>query len=107
MPGWLVTLLADGRIAGAVEGEGAGKTEREGFAEETRNTALTRVGGLLRRLGLAPGAIEAALLAVNEDEIRRLARGLGRYAPGALPPHRVRRPVLSVEVKVGPGRYSA
>jgi hypothetical protein len=69
------------------EPQGNGKT-REG----TRNSTLTSIAGVLRREGMAPEAIEAALLAENakrcnpplaEDEVRRIARSVSRYEPAA------------------------
>ena len=57
-----------------------------------RNTELTRVAGSLRRAGGDDETILAALLAVNarrcdppleDHEIRRIARGMMRYPPGA------------------------
>lgn len=65
----------------------AGATIRAGG----RNSALTRLGGSLRRAGLSATEIEAALLAANrercepplpDDEVRTVARSVGRYEPG-------------------------
>ncbi len=56
-----------------------------------RNNALTSIAGKLRRVGLEAGEIGAALLAVNEgrcdpplgeEEVRRIASSVARYAPG-------------------------
>jgi hypothetical protein len=56
-----------------------------------RNAALARIAGSLRRAGLSPSEIEAALLQVNRErcapplpdaEVRGIARSVGKYAPG-------------------------
>ena len=55
-----------------------------------RNTALTRLAGLMRRGGMTQGEILAALREVNnnrcrppldEDEVRRIASSIARYEP--------------------------
>ena len=58
-----------------------------------RNATLTAIAGALRRRGLSPAAIEAAILAENgrcdpplpEAEARRIAASVSRYEPGQLP----------------------
>jgi uncharacterized protein (DUF927 family) len=61
------------------------------IAEGTRNDTLFRLGAALRAKGLAAEAIEAALLVENaakcvpplpEDEVRAIARSVGRYPEG-------------------------
>lgn len=63
------------------------------FAAGGRNQALARLAGKLRRGGLSGEAIEAALLQTNaercrppldDEEVRRVARSIGRYAPGPM-----------------------
>lgn len=64
------------------------------IGEGGRNAALAGVAGRLRRNGLSPQAIEAALLATNaerclpplaDEEVRGIAHSIGRYPAGALP----------------------
>lgn len=59
-----------------------------------RNATLTSRAGVMQRAGMAPQAIEAALLAENsarcrpalpEDEVREIARSISRYAPAPRP----------------------
>lgn len=61
------------------------------FAAGGRNRALASQAGKLRRMGLSPQAIEAALLQLNvdrcrpplePDEVRAIARSIGRYPAG-------------------------
>lgn len=56
----------------------------------SRNDTLTRIAGSLRRQGLEPPVIEAALLEINtrqcsppldRDEVSGIARSVGRYTP--------------------------
>ncbi len=63
--------------------------------EGTRNDGLTRYAGKLRREGKEHPEIEVKLLAANlrrckppleADEVRRIAAGIMRYAPGGLDP---------------------
>lgn len=63
------------------------------FGEGGRNAALARLAGKLRRDGLSQSAIEGALLSTNaercvppldDDEVRRIARNIGRYPAGSL-----------------------
>ena len=59
-------------------------------SEGQRNNLLTSHAGTMRRRSMSPEAILAALLAENagfnpplsEDEVRRIARSVGRYPPG-------------------------
>lgn len=73
----------------------APRATRDGpmFAAGGRNQALARLAGKLRRGGLSGDAIEAALLQTNAErcrppldgeEVRRVARSIGRYAPGPM-----------------------
>jgi hypothetical protein len=106
-PTWLAALRATSATV-AVGPAFPAPSECDGFADGTRNDSLARVGGLLRRLGLSPAAIERALVALNEtlcqpplpaDEVQKLARGLGRYPPvrpGAAPAGAGRRRVIGV-----------
>jgi putative DNA primase/helicase len=64
------------------------------FPEGQRNAGLTQLAGTMRRKGMGQAAIEAALLAENnarcnpplpEDEVRRIAASVARYAPAPAP----------------------
>lgn len=59
-------------------------------SEGSRNATLTSLGGSMRRRGMSENAIVAALLAENEarcvpplseDEVRKIARSVAKYAP--------------------------
>ena len=76
-----------GRAPAAPVGERIPKGER--------NSTLASVAGTMRRRGLSPGAIEAALQVENEqrcdppldpDEVALIAQSVGRYAPAAAEP---------------------
>ncbi len=71
-----------------------GATSAPAIIEGGRNDALAKLAGRLRRDGLPAAAIEAALLEVNrercrpplaDDEVRRIARSIGKYPAGDLP----------------------
>ena len=56
----------------------------------TRNSTLTSLAGTMRRRGMTPAAIEAALTVENrercrpplgEEEVRKIAKSVGRYRP--------------------------
>ncbi|MDR7400475.1 MAG: DUF3987 domain-containing protein, partial [Armatimonadota bacterium] len=73
----------------------------ERVPEGTRNVTLTSLAGSLRRRGLSQGVIEAALAAVNErvcvpplpeEEVRRIAASVSRYAPAQATPGLVEAP---------------
>lgn len=68
----------------------AAVTVAELIADGARNSTLTSLGGSMRHRGMEPEEIEVALLAVNQrrcvpplpdDEVRSIARSLGRYRP--------------------------
>jgi hypothetical protein len=89
VPEWLLDLLPRGENGHRAEPIPA--VIREGH----RNVILTSLAGSLRRRGLSAPVIEAALRAVNEaqclpplpdEEVRTIARSIGRYEPGAPPP---------------------
>jgi putative DNA primase/helicase len=61
--------------------------------EGLRNTTLASFAGALRNVGADQGAIEAALLSINETsvsppladrEVRQIAKSISRYQPGAM-----------------------
>ncbi len=98
MPSWLRE-----RIAAAGHGGTRSKPVAE-IAEKwipgNRNNLLTSLAGKIRRCGLSPQAIEAALLVENsqrcpplsDDEVTSIARSVGRYEP---PPNKaLRRPEI-------------
>jgi hypothetical protein len=70
----------------------------EPIGEGGRNAALASLAGVIRRKGMSPAAIEAALLEENrtrcqpplpDAEVRQIAASVGRYQPGpasATPP---------------------
>lgn len=68
------------------------------IAEGERNNTLTSIGGTLRQRGLAPEAVEAALLAANraqcrppllEAEVLAVVASVSRYEPGEIIPPRL------------------
>jgi len=82
-PIWLLDLLSDGQ-----GGHPAGRDAP--IPQGERNATLASMAGAMRRRGMSPAAIEAALLAENaarcdpplgEDEVRTIARSVGRYDP--------------------------
>jgi hypothetical protein len=86
LPGWLLNLIA--QPAKRTRVEGASKDET--IAKGTRNATLASRAGTLRRGGLSEEAIATALLQENEDhcdppldegEVRRIAKSIGRYDP--------------------------
>jgi hypothetical protein len=75
-------------IGGAVASHAA--DDGDAIPEGTRNHTLASLGGALRRQGFSQTAIEAALLATNQerckppmptDEVRQVARSVSRYEP--------------------------
>jgi hypothetical protein len=67
----------------------------ETIAEGGRNAALASLAGTMRRRGMSPDAIEAALIQENTarckpplptSEVREIACSVARYAPAALAP---------------------
>jgi hypothetical protein len=93
-PEWLKNLI-----------EGKGKEKRPSSSaspvrwenvipEGQRDDTLTRLAGSMRRWGMPPAAIEAALLETNksqclppleDEQVRKIARSIGRKEPGYLP----------------------
>jgi KaiC/GvpD/RAD55 family RecA-like ATPase len=97
-PSWMLAKLAEVKPALEVS-RGQGET----IAEGGRNAALASLAGSMRRRGMTPEAIEAALLKDNEarckpplpaNEVREIARGMTRYKPGAQAFKPLRRPDL-------------
>jgi putative DNA primase/helicase len=85
-PEWLLRLLREAQKPRVSEGVALG----EAIPEGRRNNTLTSLAGTMRRRGMGVEAIEAALLVTNtqqcdpplaEDEVRMIARSVGRYQP--------------------------
>jgi putative DNA primase/helicase len=87
MPTELTALFGDG-----ASGRGAAAPVRGVIREGARNETLTSLAGTMRRRGMTPDAMAAALLMENrrrcrpplpEAEVRSIARSVGRYEPMA------------------------
>ncbi len=90
LPDWLLTLI---RTAGPSLPQITLADTR--IPEGQRNSRLASLGGAMRRRGAGLKAIEAGLVAENEDkcepplsefEVLRIARSVARYEPEAEPP---------------------
>ncbi len=88
-PRWLLALIANAPAGREVVLKTDG-VEGVAIIEGARNATLTSLAGSLRRIGLSPDAIEAALRLENvkrcrpelpASEIATIARSVGRYAP--------------------------
>lgn len=88
-PAWLLELATKRRAAEIP----AGPSSPEGapIPEGSRNGTLASLAGTMRRRGMSPAAIEAAILEVNrtqcrppldEAEVRGIAASVSRYDPG-------------------------
>jgi len=87
MPQWLLDKIAASRPSRPL-------TTDDPIPEGGRNDELTRQAGALRRVGMSPEHILATLRTINtercvepldDDEVERIARSVGRYEPQALP----------------------
>lgn len=87
LPPWLHRVLTEPERAQEAPGDAAGDGPCP-IPEGKRNAVLASVAGGMRRQGLDPEAIAAALLAINaarcrpplpEREVRRIAESIGRY----------------------------
>ncbi|TWT86587.1 hypothetical protein Mal64_34140 [Pseudobythopirellula maris] len=87
-PEWLVDLIEKSDSTAPSEYDSPGG---ETIAEGSRNSTLASLAGSMRRRGMSPEAIEAALLAENKTrclppleavEVRQIASSVARYAPG-------------------------
>ena len=87
-PTWMLERL---NAAHAVTKPAVKNVETDFILEGTRNNTLTSIAGSMRRQGLSPEAIEAALQVINrercqpamgEREVHAIANGMGRYQPG-------------------------
>jgi hypothetical protein len=97
-PPWMLARLAQAKPASE-----APKPQDETIAEGGRNAALASLAGTMRRRGMTPEAIEAALVKENDarckpplraSEVREIARSVARYEPAA--------PVRSAELAAVP-----
>jgi putative DNA primase/helicase len=93
-PDWLLRLVAQPK--GAAEAGSDGDSEDDPVPEGQRNTHLTSLAGTMRRRGMKPASIFAALKEENRarckppllnEEVRRIAKSVSRYQP-ATPPQR-------------------
>ena len=84
-PPWMLERLAQTKSVTETPG-----TNGEPIAEGGRNAALASLAGTMRRRGISPEAIEAALLLENaarcnpplpSEEVRAIAWSVGRYLP--------------------------
>ncbi len=85
-PEWLLAKL----MSPPTECESAPEGEDAIIRDGARNTTLTSLAGAMRRVGMEPEEIQAALLEVNRRrcrpplpkvEVSRIAHSVGRYAP--------------------------
>jgi archaellum biogenesis ATPase FlaH len=83
LPAWIMEKLAEPERPHAIDSSGK-------VVEGRRNAHLTSLAGAMRRKGMTPAAIEAALLRENElccdpplpgGEIQGIAASVGRYDP--------------------------
>ena len=88
LPGWLLSIFPKRQATGGVKDSAHGVDDV--IPERQRNSRLTSMGGAMRRQGMTQEEIEVALLAVNtsrcrpplpEEEVRKIAWSVGRYAP--------------------------
>jgi hypothetical protein len=91
-PTWLLKALH--QEARHANRQSRSRGDAEKISEGSRNCTLTSLAGVMRQKGFSQTALEAALLAENqercdpplsEDEVRAIARSVGRYEPGATP----------------------
>jgi hypothetical protein len=87
IPAWLLELLLkdEEKPSRVSNHNGVGK-----IPDGTRNNTLASLAGTMRRRGMTPPEIDAALQIVNQDrctprlskaEVSKIARSIGRYAP--------------------------
>jgi hypothetical protein len=97
-PAWLLAALRDARPAGRNGRHATTTTLAEGevIVEGTRDNTLASLAGTMRRRGMAPESIAAALLVENEqrcepplpdEQVRKIARSVGSYPPGPSSPN--------------------
>jgi len=95
LPAWMVEVLREAKPA-----QQRIQNQSELISEGGRNAALTSLAGTMRRRGMSPEAIEAALLTENaarcnpplpDSEVREIARSIVRYEPA---PSLTARPIV-------------
>ncbi|MFV0443618.1 MAG: bifunctional DNA primase/polymerase [Planctomycetaceae bacterium] len=96
-PGWLIEIL-DHIEAARSSGATSPSSPRDAASDAVANTipsgqrngTLAKLAGTMRRVGMSPGEIQAALLKANTDrcqppldarEVVRIAESVGRYEP--------------------------
>lgn len=96
-PEWLMALAfpdAPQSRQDAPGPRGNGEGHHDPIQEGGRNAALASLAGAMRRKGMTPAALEAALLVENAErcrpplpdaEVRAIAASVGRYAPAPVP----------------------
>lgn len=107
-PEWLLALIMQRKSGPRVIAAGGNGAILDG----TRHTTLVSLAGTMRKRGMAPGAIEAALLEENrqkcqpplpEAEVRGIAGSMARYEPGSKNDCSPRQPrlvcLLNIEAK--------
>jgi putative DNA primase/helicase len=93
LPDWLLKLMQapTGETHGKRHTGGDNASTSDRIPESKRNETLARLAGTMRRPGMTAAEILAALLVVNrercdpplpEAEVERIAKSVGRYAPG-------------------------
>ncbi|MHB1865844.1 MAG: bifunctional DNA primase/polymerase [Candidatus Saccharimonadales bacterium] len=89
VPPWMLAKLTGAKPAPAPN---VAHAQGEAIAEGGRNAALASLAGSMRRRGMTPEAIEAALVTENDarckpplpaSEVREIARSVARYPPAA------------------------
>lgn len=89
LPSWLLEKLRKAKPASTAR---TPRAQSEVIAEGGRNAALASLAGTMRRRGMTPEAIEAALMKENDarckpplaaNEVRDIARSVARYPPAA------------------------
>jgi len=89
MPAWLRDILPKRGDRPINHKRPVAEGHEGAVSEGQRNNTLTSLAGTMRRPGMSIEAIEAALLTENagynpplsEDEVRKIARSVGRYQP--------------------------
>jgi len=89
-PEWLLKLITTSRKVQ----ESKSRSDQGEWVPGERNIRLTSIAGAMRRYGLSPEAISAALFEENPrrcnpplavEEVRRIARGMARYPAADIP----------------------
>ena len=89
-PAWLLEALRKHGTSAPGRPPRQSSPESEAIPEGKRNATLTSLAGAMRRKGMTPQAIEAALLTENDrrcepsleaSEVRAIAASVGRYEP--------------------------